>query len=101
MAAPKKANRRRAEKRVDLVLEGGGTKGPALVGALAYLLGQGYQPQNIAGTSVGAIVGALLAAGYTPDEVCDIMLDQLDFRRFEDTTLEGMLPFVGQPLDVL
>jgi NTE family protein len=86
---------------VDLVLEGGGVKGVALVGALAALEDQGYIPQNIAGTSVGAIVGALLAAGYSAAELRDIMMNQLDFRRLRDLSLEGQLPLIGKPLNLL
>src|SRR5215210_7505303 len=54
---------------VDLVFEGGGLKGIALVGAYSVLEERGYRPQNIAGTSAGAIVAALLAAGYTAAEL--------------------------------
>jgi predicted acylesterase/phospholipase RssA len=45
---------------VDLVFEGGGLKGIALVDAYSVLEERGYKPQNIAGTSAGAIVAALL-----------------------------------------
>jgi hypothetical protein len=45
---------------VDLVFEGGGVKGIALVGAFSILEVRGYEPQNMAGTSAGAIVAALL-----------------------------------------
>ncbi len=53
----------------DLVLEGGGAKGVALAGAAAQLYDVGYRFQRIAGTSVGALVGALLAAGMSPTEL--------------------------------
>lgn len=53
----------------DLVLEGGGAKGVALAGAAAELHDAGYRFHRIAGTSVGAIVGALLAAGMPPAEL--------------------------------
>ena len=49
----------------DLVFEGGGVKGIGLAGALATLEEREYGPQNIAGTSAGAITAALLAAGYS------------------------------------
>lgn len=47
----------------DLVLEGGGVKGIALVGAIAEMEARGHRfgaPARIAGTSAGAIVGSLL-----------------------------------------
>ncbi|MGN6161145.1 MAG: patatin-like phospholipase family protein [Marmoricola sp.] len=46
----------------DLVLEGGGVKGVALVGAICGLVDAGYSFGRIAGTSAGAIVGAVVAA---------------------------------------
>lgn len=46
----------------DLVLEGGGVKGVALVGAISGLVDAGYSFGRIAGTSAGAIVGSVVAA---------------------------------------
>ena len=54
------------EARIDLVLEGGGVKGIALIGALSVLEERGFQTQNVAGASAGAIVAALHSAGYIP-----------------------------------
>src|SRR5215213_3449484 len=54
---------------VDLVFEGGGLKGIGLVGAYSVLEERGYRPQNVAGASAGAIVAALVAAGYTAAEL--------------------------------
>ena len=45
-----------------LVLEGGGVKGIALVGAISVLEERDYQFRRVAGTSVGAVVGSLVAA---------------------------------------
>jgi len=49
--------------KADLVLEGGGMKGLGLVGAAVRLLEDKYTFPRVAGTSVGSIVGAFLAAG--------------------------------------
>ena len=67
----------------DLVFEGGGVKGIGLAGALATLEEREYRPQNIAGTSAGAITAALLAAGYSAEELRDIIVS-LDYRQFQD-----------------
>ncbi|MEF2977318.1 patatin-like phospholipase family protein [Subtercola sp. YIM 133946] len=69
----------------DLVLEGGGVKGSGLVGAVAALQAgdDPYVFKRYAGTSAGAIVAALLAAGYTTDEL-KVVMDELDFILFED-----------------
>jgi NTE family protein len=75
----------------DLVLEGGGVKGIALVGAVDVLEEHGYQVQRVAGTSAGAIVGALVAAGLTRDERRDLMLS-VDYSRFQDRSLVDRLP---------
>jgi NTE family protein len=50
----------------DLVCEGGGVKGVGLAGAFSVLEEHGFRPQNVAGTSAGAITAALIAAGYSP-----------------------------------
>ena len=47
---------------IGLVLTGGGAKGAYQAGALKYLAEIGLQPQIIAGTSIGALNGAVLAA---------------------------------------
>ncbi len=52
-----------------LALGGGGAKGYAHIGVLDELFRRGLRPAAVAGTSVGAIVGSLLAAGYTPAEI--------------------------------
>ena len=67
----------------DLVLEGGGVKGIALVGAISVLEERGYQFRRVAGTSAGAIVGSLVAAGARAAELEEIMRG-VDYRRFRD-----------------
>lgn len=51
-----------ASAKVGLVLTGGGAKGAYQVGALRYLAEQGFQPDMIAGTSIGALNGAIIAS---------------------------------------
>ena len=70
----------------DLVLEGGGVKGIALVGAIAEMEARGYRsgaPARIAGTSAGAIVGSMLAAGMPVPEMVRVMRE-VDYRSFQD-----------------
>lgn len=54
---------------VGLVLSGGGAKGMAHIGVIRVLEENNIPIDYIAGTSIGAIVGGLYAAGYTPDEM--------------------------------
>lgn len=61
---------------------------------------QGWTPQNVAGTSAGAITAAVIAAGYTSAEVRDITFG-LDYRRFEDRSWQDRIPLIGKPLSVL
>lgn len=49
--------------RIGLVLSGGGVRGMAHIGLIQALLEAGIRPSQVAGTSVGALVGALYAAG--------------------------------------
>lgn len=55
--------------KIGLALGGGGAKGAATVGVLKVLEQAGIKPDYIAGTSIGAIVGGLYAAGYGAAEL--------------------------------
>lgn len=59
---------------VGLVLSGGGAKGLYHIGVIRALEEHGIPIDCIAGTSIGAIVAALYAAGYSPDEMEQIVL---------------------------
>ena len=87
-------------KDVDLVFEGGGLKGIALVGAYSVLEERGYRPQNIAGTSAGAIVAALLAAGYTAAELRQT-ITECDLNSFKDRARKNWLPLFPRIVSIL
>jgi len=57
---------------VGLVLSGGGAKGLAHIGVIKALEENEIPINYITGTSMGAIIGALYAMGYTPDEMIEI-----------------------------
>ncbi len=88
------------QKCADLVLEGGGVKGIALVGAYSVIEERGYAVRRVAGTSAGSIVGALIAAGMTAAEMREEMRN-LDYSRFQDESLLDQVPFIGKPLSLL
>lgn len=67
----------------DLVLEGGGVKGIALAGATTVLMERGYEFKRVAGTSAGSIVGALIAAGFSRDELISTMTS-INYGDFQD-----------------
>lgn len=60
--------------RVGLVLSGGGARGAAHVGVLQALEEAGIPLDYITGTSMGAMVGAFYAAGYTPAQMLLLLL---------------------------
>jgi NTE family protein len=55
--------------KIGLVLSGGGARGVAHIGVIKALEEWGVTFSAISGTSAGAIVGAMYAYGYTPDEI--------------------------------
>lgn len=55
--------------KIGLALGGGGARGAAHIGILKGLDRLGVQPNVITGTSIGALVGALVAAGLQPDDL--------------------------------
>jgi NTE family protein len=71
------------ERICDAVFEGGGVRGVGLAGAVAALEESGVRFARLAGTSVGAIVAALLAAGFSSAEMKD-EIARLDFKQFKD-----------------
>lgn len=56
--------------RIGLVLGGGGARGAAHIGVLKVLERERIPIANIAGTSMGAIVGSMYAMGYSPSDLC-------------------------------
>lgn len=64
--------------KVGLVLSGGGAKGFAHIGALKVIEESGVKIDYIGGTSMGAIVGALYASGYSATEL-DSIFRSTDF----------------------
>ncbi len=56
---------------IGLVLSGGGVRGIAHIGAIKALEEVGIYPTHIAGTSAGAIVGALYAEGYSCEKILE------------------------------
>ena len=64
--------------KIGLVLSGGGAKGYAHVGVLKVLEENGVRIDYIAGTSMGAVIGALYASGYSAAQL-DSILHAHDF----------------------
>ncbi len=58
-----------ADRKIALVLGGGGMKGFAHIGVLKALEERGIRPTVFAGTSIGAMVAGAAVSGMTPDEL--------------------------------
>jgi NTE family protein len=67
--------------KIDVVFDGGGVKGIGLIGAICCFEDHGYEINRAAGTSAGAIIAALVSAGYSGYELKSIMMD-IDYRDF-------------------
>lgn len=86
--------------RADVVLEGGGVKGIGLVGALVALNDAGYRLHRVSGTSAGAVVGSLAAAGLTGQSLRRVALG-LDYAKFKDPVPLDRIPLAGKGLALL
>jgi len=85
--------------KADAVFEGGGVKGIGLVGAVSVIEMAGYEFENLAGTSAGAIVASLLAVGYSAAELKQ-ELENLNYNDFKDEGLLDKLGFFGKGLSL-
>ncbi len=63
-------------QKVALVLSGGGAKGLAHVGVLKVLEENHIPVDYIVGTSMGGVIGGFYAAGYSPQEIETLVLDE-------------------------
>lgn len=68
-------------QKVGLVFSGGGAKGLSHIGTLKALEENHIPIDYITGTSMGGIVGAMYAAGYSPKEIEEIALSK-DFQNW-------------------
>lgn len=77
-------------RRVALVLGAGGARGYAHIGVIDTLVERGFEVVAIAGTSMGALVGGLHAAGKLPDYTDWVLgLTQRDLLRLLDPALSA------------
>lgn len=76
-----------------LALGGGGARGLAHIGIMKVLLSEGFKPDLLSGTSMGAIIAIMTATGFSPQEM---------EREAEKTTrLGNILKIVGDDLSNL
>src|SRR6266581_8090147 len=75
---------------VTLVLNGGGSRFPAFVGALSAIEEKGLNIGMVCGASTGSVVAALFAAGMSPYEMLSKALE-CNFDAFKDFSIGGLL----------
>lgn len=61
--------------KIGIALSGGATLGAAHIGVLQVLEREGIRPDFVAGTSAGALVGAVYCAGVPLDELADLFIN--------------------------
>lgn len=87
------------KKTISLVLGSGGARGLAHIGVIQVLEEQGYHIRSISGSSMGALIGGIYAAGalgtYT-QWVC--ALDRMDVFRLLDFSFSGAAFFKGDKI---
>ncbi|MCM8813691.1 MAG: patatin-like phospholipase family protein [Candidatus Omnitrophica bacterium] len=79
--------------RIVLVLGGGGARGIAHIGVLKVLEELNIPVDMIIGTSMGAVVGGLYAAGMSPEEIEELFNSINWDDLFDDNPSEKFLPF--------
>jgi NTE family protein len=84
---------KRHKKRIGLALGSGGARGWSHIGVIKAVLDRGIEPYCVAGTSMGALVGAAFASGRI-DALHQVAMD-LDWKRIAYFFLELSLPRMG------
>lgn len=85
------------KKSVSLVLGSGGARGLAHIGVTQVLGERGYEVQSISGSSMGALIGGIYAAGKLDvyaEWVC--ALDRMNVLRLLDVSFSGAAIFKGE-----
>jgi len=78
------------KKDIALVLSSGGARGFAHIGAIKVLQEQGFNITSVAGTSMGALVGGVFAAGRLKEfEEWVCSLDRMEVLRLTDLTISN------------
>lgn len=85
-------------QRVGLVLSGGGAKGLTHIGVIRALEENKIPINYITGTSMGAIIGALYAMGYSPDEMTQLIKSE-NFKRWYTGVVEDRYTYFFKKME--
>ncbi len=86
--------------RIGLALGAGASRGLAHIGVLQVLEEHGIFPDLIAGSSIGAIVGALYASGISP-QMMEGIAENLDMRMYYDVAIPKLGFVKGERIEEL
>lgn len=86
------------QPKIGLVLSGGGAKGFAHIGVLKEIERAGIKLDYIGGTSMGAIIGGLYAAGYSADQLEKIIIETDFYTLLQDKLPRSSKPFFEKEL---
>ncbi|OYU45972.1 MAG: esterase [Burkholderiales bacterium PBB4] len=80
-------------KKLGFVFGGGSARGFSHIGVLKALVEAGYRADVVVGTSAGALVGAVYAAGFTPWQMEEVALRvrDIDVADYNSVNKRGML----------
>ncbi|MFO7811720.1 MAG: patatin-like phospholipase family protein [Pelovirga sp.] len=85
------------KKTVSLVLGSGGARGLAHIGVIQVLEQQGYEIRSISGSSIGALIGGIYAAGHLSTYTQWVTaLDRFDVLKLLDVSFSGSAFFKGE-----
>ncbi len=90
-------DRQHRNQKVGLVLSGGSARGLAHMGVIRVLEEAGVEFDVVTGASIGAIIGGLYAAGYTPDQMLAVAAAADWDHLFSDLALRRNLPVERKP----
>lgn len=87
--------------KIGLAIGGGGARGAAAIGVLQIMEQAGIKPDFVAGTSAGAIVGALYCCGCTTDQMARLCDSQSWYRLLKGDSLKQMIDeLIGHSGDI-
>ena len=84
-------------QKVGLVLSGGGAKGLAHIGVLKALEENNIPVDYVTGTSMGSIIGALYAIGYTTDDMSELFHSEKFFNWLNGVTDSRLKYYYMEP----
>ena len=82
------------------IFEGGGVRGVAIAGAVAAAQDSGVIFDRVIGTSAGALVASLIAAGYTSSELSETVCS-VEWRSLLDPVPGARIPVIGKHIALI